>query len=360
MCAPPGRSSRRHAVLPLFATLASFGCQEGGRAQPPVRPSASPSGPSAALPGPEGRASRSRLADAVRGRGRALTVRVSGGERVGQNDQVDVLVTLPAGAGQGAMTALLLQYIFVLARPDRARLTLLVLPEEGAFLAHAEAVGTLHVARRHPEDVSVVLAARSTDATSLRRCALLRGTTARRIAALPRGDGPLPSRLPKGLREVELPMQSLEGVRDGDLVDIVATFPAPPGGEPVTRLLLEAVLVTGPVGPRTLGLLLLPEELASAVLVARIGTLHALLRTGGDRGTTPEVPFVGRAQLATGQGGWRCPDTPRAPKERINILRGLPGLDREPSPPPRARPAVVRQPAVRPPAAPSPPVPRRQ
>lgn len=123
----------------------------------------------------------------------------------------------------------------------------------------------------------------------------------------------LASRIPDGMRAVALRSDEVVGVAGflvpGSHLDVLVTFRADNGAEPVTATVLQnaVVLAAGhqtepdPSG-KTLDatvvtLLLTPDEAQRAVLASTQGAIHFVLRNSGDGGSSTSVP-VQLSQLA--------------------------------------------------------------
>ncbi len=120
----------------------------------------------------EGQEIDKRLSQRLRPGGRGYTIEVdeagSGGYRIGANDRVDVLATVPRRTdGQSELVTFnLLQNVVVLKTGARGQnvnnpndddmtfrsVTLLVLPEEAELLHQAESTGRLKLSLRNPDD----------------------------------------------------------------------------------------------------------------------------------------------------------------------------------------------------------------
>jgi pilus assembly protein CpaB len=134
----------------------------------------------------------------------------------------------------------------------------------------------------------------------------------RQLAAAGAGIG-LTGRIPSGMRAIALKSDEVVGVAGflmpGTHVDVLVTYVDNSHPDPVTATVLQdaEVLAAGhqvqpdpsgkPVSVDVVTLLLSPEEAEKAVLASEKGTIHFVLRNGGDHGQAGAVP-VALAQLA--------------------------------------------------------------
>ena len=134
----------------------------------------------------------------------------------------------------------------------------------------------------------------------------------RQLAAAGSGVG-LTARIPSGMRAVALSSNEVIGVAGflmpGTHVDVLVTYHDDSHPDPVTATVLQnaEVLAAGhqiqpdPTGkPMTVDvvtLLLSPEDAEKAVLASAQGSIHFVLRNGGDRDDAKAIP-VGMPQLA--------------------------------------------------------------
>ncbi|MFY9744840.1 MAG: Flp pilus assembly protein CpaB [Acidobacteriaceae bacterium] len=156
----------------------------------------------------------------------------------------------------------------------------------------------------------------------------------RQLAAAGAGIG-LTGRIPSGMRAIALRSDEVVGVAGflmpGTHVDVLVTYTDNNHPDPVTATVLQdaEVLAAGhqvqpdpsgkPVSVDVVTLLLSPEEAEKAVLASEKGTIHFVLRNGGDHGASAAAP-VALAQLAslpsTTKGAPPVPEVhkPHAPK----------------------------------------------
>jgi pilus assembly protein CpaB len=134
----------------------------------------------------------------------------------------------------------------------------------------------------------------------------------RQLAAAGSGIG-LTGRIPSGMRAIALKSDEVVGVAGflmpGTHVDVLVTYRDDAHPEPVTATVLQdtEVLAAGhqvqpdpsgkPVSVDVVTLLLSPEDAEKAVLASEKGTIHFVLRNGGDHGQAGATP-VALAQLA--------------------------------------------------------------
>jgi pilus assembly protein CpaB len=134
----------------------------------------------------------------------------------------------------------------------------------------------------------------------------------RQLAAAGSGIG-LTGKIPSGMRAIALKSDEVVGVAGflmpGTHVDVLVTYRDDAHPEPVTATVLQdtEVLAAGhqvqpdpsgkPVSVDVVTLLLSPEDAEKAVLASEKGTIHFVLRNGGDHGQAGAMP-VALAQLA--------------------------------------------------------------
>jgi pilus assembly protein CpaB len=135
----------------------------------------------------------------------------------------------------------------------------------------------------------------------------------RQLAAAGSGIG-LTGKIPSGMRAIALKSDEVVGVAGflmpGTHVDVIVTYVDNSHPEPVTATVLQdaEVLAAGhqvqpdpsgkPVAVDVVTLLLSPEDAEKAVLASERGTIHFVLRNGGDHRQADALP-VALAQLAT-------------------------------------------------------------
>ncbi|HEX3660374.1 MAG TPA: Flp pilus assembly protein CpaB [Acidobacteriaceae bacterium] len=138
----------------------------------------------------------------------------------------------------------------------------------------------------------------------------------RQLAAAGSGMG-LTARIPSGMRAIALSSNEVIGVAGflmpGTHVDVLVTYHDPSNPDPITATVLQdaEVLAAGhqvqpdPTGkPSTVDvvtLLLSPEDAEKAVLASAQGSIHFVLRNGGDHAQANAAP-VGLPQLASFPG----------------------------------------------------------
>ncbi len=134
----------------------------------------------------------------------------------------------------------------------------------------------------------------------------------RQLAAAGAGIG-LTGRIPSGMRAIALRSDEIVGVAGflmpGTHVDVLVTYTDQEHPQPVTATVLQdvEVLAAGhqvqpdpagkPVSVDVVTLLLSPEAAEKATLASEKGTIHFVLRNGGDHTSTQATP-VDLAQLA--------------------------------------------------------------
>ncbi|HEY1808701.1 MAG TPA: Flp pilus assembly protein CpaB [Acidobacteriaceae bacterium] len=139
----------------------------------------------------------------------------------------------------------------------------------------------------------------------------------RQLAAAGSGMG-LTARIPSGMRAIALSSNEVIGVAGflmpGTHVDVLVTYHDESNPEPITATVLQdaEVLAAGhqvqpdPTGkPSTVDvvtLLLSPEDAEKAVLASAQGSIHFVLRNGGDHAEAKAAP-VALPQLASFPGG---------------------------------------------------------
>jgi pilus assembly protein CpaB len=135
----------------------------------------------------------------------------------------------------------------------------------------------------------------------------------RQLAAPGSGIG-LTGRIPSGMRAIALRSDEVVGVAGflmpGTHVDVLVTYNDPDKPQPITATVLQdvEVLAAGhqvqpdpsgkPVSVDVVTLLLSPEEAEKAVLATEKGSIHFVLRNGGDHGQSGATP-VALAQLTS-------------------------------------------------------------
>lgn len=151
----------------------------------------------------------------------------------------------------------------------------------------------------------------------------------RQLAAPGAGIG-LTGRIPSGMRAIALRSDEVVGVAGflmpGTHVDVLVTYKEDTNPEPVTATVLQdaEVLAAGhqvqpdpagkPVSVDVVTLLLAPEDAEKAVLASEKGTIHFVLRNGGDH-KTAGAPPVDLGQLASVPSARPQPGNP-APRPR--------------------------------------------
>jgi pilus assembly protein CpaB len=151
----------------------------------------------------------------------------------------------------------------------------------------------------------------------------------RQLAAPGSGVG-LTGRIPSGMRAIALRSDEVVGVAGflmpGTHVDVLVTYKDDAHPEPLTATVLQdaEVLAAGhqvqpdpsgkPVSVDVVTLLLSPEEAEKAVLASEKGTIHFVLRNGGDHGQSDATP-VALAQLSSLPSARPEPGSP-APRPR--------------------------------------------
>jgi pilus assembly protein CpaB len=124
------------------------------------------------------------------------------------------------------------------------------------------------------------------------------------LAAPGSGIG-LTTKIPEGMRAIALKSDEVMGVAGflfpGSHVDVLVTYRPPQGPDPITTTVLQnaQVLAIGqeiqpdPAGkPKSVGVMTIlasPEDAAKLVLASTQGTIHFVLRNGGDQATTANV-----------------------------------------------------------------------
>ncbi|HEY0757647.1 MAG TPA: Flp pilus assembly protein CpaB [Acidisarcina sp.] len=131
----------------------------------------------------------------------------------------------------------------------------------------------------------------------------------------PPGSGVgLTGRIPAGMRAVSLRSDEVVGVAGflfpGTHVDVLVTYRSEKSPEPATATVLQDVVVLAAghqINPDpdvkeasvdVVTLMLKPEDADRAVLASTQGTIHFVLRNGGDRGRTDSEP-IGLSQLVS-------------------------------------------------------------
>ena len=136
----------------------------------------------------------------------------------------------------------------------------------------------------------------------------------RQLAAPGTGSG-LTVKIPDGMRAISLRSDQVVGVAGfllpGSFVDVLVTYRTPGSGDAITSTVLQDVKILA-VGQKTqpdpegkattvdvLTLLVNPSDAEKAVLAASQGTVHFVLRNGGDRQKVLDQP----AQMSQLGGG---------------------------------------------------------
>jgi pilus assembly protein CpaB len=156
----------------------------------------------------------------------------------------------------------------------------------------------------------------------------------RQLAAPGSGIG-LTGRIPSGMRAIALRSDEVVGVAGfllpGTHVDVLVTYKEDSSPEPITATVLQdaEILAAGhqvqpdpsgkPVSVDVVTLLLSPEEAEKAVLASEKGTIHFVLRNGGDHNMAGATP-VDLNQLASVSSPKPTPGNP-APRP---IVRPVP------------------------------------
>lgn len=134
----------------------------------------------------------------------------------------------------------------------------------------------------------------------------------RHLSAPGAGTG-LASRIPNGMRAVALRSDEVVGVAGfllpGSHLDVLVTYRSDDAPEPVTATVLQNAVVAAvgnriepdpdgkPSAVTVVTLLLTPEEAERAVLASNQGTIHFVLRNGGDQSSNTQSP-IALSQLA--------------------------------------------------------------
>jgi pilus assembly protein CpaB len=151
----------------------------------------------------------------------------------------------------------------------------------------------------------------------------------RQLAAPGSGVG-LTGKIPSGMRAIALRSDEVVGVAGflmpGTHVDVLVTYKDDAHPEPLTATVLQDAMVLAaghqvqpdpsgkPVSVDVVTLLLSPEEAEKAVLASEKGTIHFVLRNGGDHTASDAAP-VALAQLSSLPSARPVPGSP-APRPR--------------------------------------------
>jgi len=167
----------------------------------------------------------------------------------------------------------------------------------------------------------------------------------RQLAAAGSGPG-LSTKIPNGMRAISLKTDQVVGVAGfllpGTHVDVLVTFRTPEQPDPVTSTVLQdaQIIAAGqkmqpdPEGKPTtvdvVTLLVNPNDAERVVLASAQGTVHFILRNGGDHEQTDAKPaqlsqLGGSVKPAAGPAKIRKVDAPAAPVTQVYTVQTVAG-----------------------------------